>query len=465
MAISQLPDHVDPKQDAAAPASAPPPDPAPRAARKARCAASSCSSVSTARTRREHAATRSQRGAARAPDRRPPAHRALVARGAGPGRRDAAGLGARRGRARGSLRASPSWRCSACSSRASIPRTARRVAWTEMASGALLPGGGVTALAAGGWLIRLTGMPADRIVRRSSALFFLTSAVNVTALAAGGFLLALGLGEGPSDAILDGAPIAVGLGAIVGALAIPRLVGARKHRSRAWVDHLAEGIRDAQRALTQPTWRLGAAVGYLAFDIAVLWATLRALGYAPALAALVVAYLVGYLATWLPIPGGHRRARRRARRGPSPLRPPARCGGGRRPRLPRHRAVGPGRGGLVRLQRSSAVSWWRRIPWKPGQPTLPSSPPMAVNCFAPRSNQHYGAARADRRLRGVPEDRVLVDASADVRDVREDRVLRQLAEPPREQTRARGQPPDLSLCRSRVRDWSWCRRRRWSRSS
>src|SRR6266511_6295783 len=41
------------------------------------------------------------------------------------------------------------------------PTTARRVAWTEMASGALLPGGGVTALAAGGWLIRLTGMPAD----------------------------------------------------------------------------------------------------------------------------------------------------------------------------------------------------------------------------------------------------------------------------------------------------------------
>ena len=35
-----------------------------------------------------------------------------------------------------------------------------------------------------------------------------------------------------------------------------------------------------------------------------LWASLRGLGYAPAIGALVVAYLAGYLATWMPIPGG-----------------------------------------------------------------------------------------------------------------------------------------------------------------
>ena len=49
---------------------------------------------------------------------------------------------------------------------------------------------------------------------------------------------------------------------------------------------------------------MAAALGYLGFDIAVLWATLRGLGYAPAIGALVVAYLAGYLATWIPIPGG-----------------------------------------------------------------------------------------------------------------------------------------------------------------
>ena len=57
-------------------------------------------------------------------------------------------------------------------------RDARALAWTEMASGALLPGGGAGGLAIGGWLMHLTGAPTRWIVRRSSGLFFLTSAVN-----------------------------------------------------------------------------------------------------------------------------------------------------------------------------------------------------------------------------------------------------------------------------------------------
>jgi uncharacterized membrane protein YbhN (UPF0104 family) len=184
------------------------------------------------------------------------------------------------------------------------PAVARRIAWTEMASGALLPGGGVTSLAAGGWLMNLAGQPSGRIVRRSSALFFLTSAVNVAALAAGGALLATGIGGGPHDVVRTAVPIAVGLGAIVVALAVGRLAPARDGGRRGWLRELAAGIREARRAATRPSWRVAAALGYLGFDIAVLWAALRGLGYAPAIGALVVAYLAGYLATWLPIPGG-----------------------------------------------------------------------------------------------------------------------------------------------------------------
>ena len=179
------------------------------------------------------------------------------------------------------------------------PRVARRVAWTELASGVLLPGGGVSSLAAGGWLMRLTGEPSRRIVRRSSALFFLTSAVNVAALAAAGALLATGLSAGPHDPVRAGVPIAVGLGAILLAL-----VAARLRRGSGWLGDLTAGIREARAALARPRWRVAGAIGYLGFDIAVLWATLRALGYGPALGALVAAYLVGYLANWLPIPGG-----------------------------------------------------------------------------------------------------------------------------------------------------------------
>src|SRR4051794_34821115 len=61
-------------------------------------------------------------------------------------------------------------------------RDARALAWTSMASGVLLPGGGVGGLAIGGWLLRLAGAPTPRVVRRPSGLFFLTTPGNGAAL-------------------------------------------------------------------------------------------------------------------------------------------------------------------------------------------------------------------------------------------------------------------------------------------
>ena len=46
------------------------------------------------------------------------------------------------------------------------------------------------------------------------------------------------------------------------------------------------------------------AIGYLLFDIAVLWACLRAVGVSAPILAVVVGYQVGYLANLIPIPGG-----------------------------------------------------------------------------------------------------------------------------------------------------------------
>src|SRR5262249_7411974 len=68
-------------------------------------------------------------------------------------------------------------------------RAGRPLAWTSMASGALLPGGGVGGLAIGGWLIRLTGASTSWIIRRSSALFFLTTAVNAAVVIVAALLL------------------------------------------------------------------------------------------------------------------------------------------------------------------------------------------------------------------------------------------------------------------------------------
>src|SRR5262249_14998131 len=77
-------------------------------------------------------------------------------------------------------------------------RDARALAWTSMASGALLPGGGVGGYAIGGWLVHLTGAPTRWIVRRSSGLFFLTSAVNAAAVISAALLLVAGV-AGPHD--------------------------------------------------------------------------------------------------------------------------------------------------------------------------------------------------------------------------------------------------------------------------
>jgi uncharacterized membrane protein YbhN (UPF0104 family) len=170
---------------------------------------------------------------------------------------------------------------------------ARALAWTSMAAGAALPAGGVGGLAIAGSLMSVMGRPTAWIVRRSSAVFVLTSAMNVVTLVAAG-LLALGGAGGPGDPLRAGLPVLAGV-AVIG------LVAALARRSAG---ELAAGAREAGAALVRPTWRLAGAAGYLWFDIAALWAVLTAVGAAPPLAALVLGYLVGYLANALPIPGG-----------------------------------------------------------------------------------------------------------------------------------------------------------------
>jgi uncharacterized membrane protein YbhN (UPF0104 family) len=181
-------------------------------------------------------------------------------------------------------------------------RPARRLAWTEQGAGALLPGGGVGALAVGGWLIHQRGVSKRTIIERSSALFFLTSAVNVAALVGAGALLATGLAPGPHGVAQAVIPVAGGLFVTAVVLIASRLVTRRA--IPAWLSGLTEGVDDARRAFVRPSWRLLGAVGYLGFDIAALGAALAATGRPVPVAPLVLAYLIGYLANLIPIPGG-----------------------------------------------------------------------------------------------------------------------------------------------------------------
>jgi uncharacterized membrane protein YbhN (UPF0104 family) len=182
---------------------------------------------------------------------------------------------------------------------------ARELAFTEQGSGALLPGGGVGALAIGGWLLRRVGMSTSSIIDRSSALFFLTSAANVAALVGGGALLIVRGPLGGSDLVRAGIPIIGGLAAAAAVLAIPILMRRLAHRRwPSWLADLAAGITRARRSLLAPNWRLLGAAGYLGFDIAALGATFAATGHPLPLAPLVLGYLIGYLANLIPVPGG-----------------------------------------------------------------------------------------------------------------------------------------------------------------
>jgi uncharacterized membrane protein YbhN (UPF0104 family) len=180
---------------------------------------------------------------------------------------------------------------------------ARLLAWTEQGSGALLPGGSAGGFAVGAWLIHLTGAPMRWIARRSGGLFFVSTAVSSTALIGAGLALIAGA-AGPHAFSLVVLPTVFALSATLLIAALPRILRSRPNAPR-WLRAISAGVEEAERvAFQRPSWRLAGALGYLGFDMAVLWTCLRAVGQAPTVPALLLAYIVGYVTNVLPVPGG-----------------------------------------------------------------------------------------------------------------------------------------------------------------
>ena len=184
------------------------------------------------------------------------------------------------------------------------PRDARALAWTTQGSGALLPGGGAGGLAIGGWLTHMTGVPVSWIARRSAALFLVGGAMSSAALVGAGLALIAGV-PGPDDLLIVVLPTAVTAGGALAIASLPAILRSWGHEPR-WLAPIAASVREGKQITFRrhPSWRLLGALGYLAFDIAVLWVLLRADGSAPSIAVVTLAYSVGYAANWIPIPGG-----------------------------------------------------------------------------------------------------------------------------------------------------------------
>jgi uncharacterized membrane protein YbhN (UPF0104 family) len=188
-----------------------------------------------------------------------------------------------------------------------VPRgVARRIAWIEMGSGALLPGGGLTSYLLGGLLLNQAGMDRRHIVVRSGGVFWLTSAVNALALGLGATLLLAHVGHGGDDIARPLLPLLIATPLTLFIAFLPTLARGRLHHANAWpwLSALVDGVSEARQAARRPTWRLGGAIGYLGFDMAVLLCIFRGLGYDANCGTLIVGYLIGYCATVIPVPAG-----------------------------------------------------------------------------------------------------------------------------------------------------------------
>jgi uncharacterized membrane protein YbhN (UPF0104 family) len=188
-------------------------------------------------------------------------------------------------------------------------RLGARVALSELAFGAAVSVGGAGSVAVGAWLLVERGANPGRVAERSAVLFLLTSAVNVITLALVGLATWVGILPGSHNVWLTLVPGLVGVVVFVAFLALPhfvdRLVGDRTEGRVVMVLRgTAESVRDTAAILVRPDWRLVGAFGYLWFDIAVLELCFQAAGGNPPLSTLVLAYQIGYLSNFLPIPGG-----------------------------------------------------------------------------------------------------------------------------------------------------------------
>jgi uncharacterized membrane protein YbhN (UPF0104 family) len=182
------------------------------------------------------------------------------------------------------------------------------VALSEEAFGAAVSLGGAGSLAVGAWLMVERGAPPRRIAERSAVLFLYTSAINVITLILAGLGLFLGL-PGPSNPLLSIVPATVGAVVLVLFLLLPRYVDrilrrVKPGRLEAFLTETAASVRDTKRLVFHPNWRIVGAIGYLWFDIAVLFACFAAAGHVPPLAPVVLAYQIGYLSNFIPVPGG-----------------------------------------------------------------------------------------------------------------------------------------------------------------
>jgi uncharacterized membrane protein YbhN (UPF0104 family) len=180
----------------------------------------------------------------------------------------------------------------------------------------VLPAGGLVGPVVAARTAVAPPAPLSALTQSTVALTILTTAPGLLVVGGLGFALWLGWPPGPHRALLTlpaaGVAVAIVAGAwLVGRPCRPRGTHSherpRSHRRRhliATAMTCHDGAVQARRLVADRNWKLAGAVGYYAFDNAVLWAAFQAYGRGPAVSVIVMGYLVGSLGALLPLPGG-----------------------------------------------------------------------------------------------------------------------------------------------------------------
>jgi uncharacterized membrane protein YbhN (UPF0104 family) len=194
-------------------------------------------------------------------------------------------------------------------------RTATRAAWAQLGGGMFLPGGSLASIGVGAWILRHFGMPAKTIAERQFNLSFLNTAVSALALIVFGAGLAVRVLPGEHNLLLTLLPAVVAASGCVAALLIAphaanyaRRLGPKHPKAASTIVSLADAIAATGRILLHRGDRrsLLGAIGYLGFDVLVLWIAFSAVHTRPVpnFAIVMMAYVIGALGGSVPLPAG-----------------------------------------------------------------------------------------------------------------------------------------------------------------
>ncbi len=188
-----------------------------------------------------------------------------------------------------------------------------RLAWAQLGAGMFVPGGSLSSVGAGSWLLHRLGMPLKLVLQRQLSLSFLNTAIDAVALVVFGIALALGVLSGERNLLLTLLPAAVAALAVAAALLLAARMRrradseqARHPRVVAVLATVGGAVQDTGRLLTHRNGlrSVCGALVYLFFDVLVLYFAFAAIRAhpEPTFGVVVMAYIIGALGGSLPLP-------------------------------------------------------------------------------------------------------------------------------------------------------------------